>query len=172
MDVYEAIYGRKSIRAFEKKREIPQEVLIKLLEAACQAPSAGNLEPWKFIVARDLGLKRKLVYAAYGQGFLAEAPVVIIVCIDLRIASSGYGARGTGLYAIQDTAAAIENLLLAAYTEGLGSCWVGAFSEERVSEILSLPSHLRPVTMVPLGYPRSQRRKPARRDISEITEFL
>ena len=172
MEVYKAIYGRKSVRSFDEVRDISQEIIMKLLRAACQAPSAGNLEPWRFLVVRDIKLKEKLVDAALGQAFLAQAPVVIIVCADLRVASSGYGTRGTHLYAVQDTAAATENLLLAAYAEGLGSCWVGAFDEQRAVEALSLPSHLRLVIMVALGYPHLEGHKPPRRDISEVTKFL
>lgn len=172
MDLYDAIYGRKSVRHFDTAQEIPQELVIKLLEAACQAPSAGNLEPWRFVVVKDKGLKEKLVAAAVGQGSIAEAPIVIVVCIDLHVAAGGYRSRGRDLYAIQDTAAATENLLLAAYAEGLGSCWVGSFNEKSAARALSLASHIRPVAMVALGHPRSDRHKPTRRDVSEVTSFL
>jgi len=172
MDVYEAIYGRKSIRSFDAERNVPKEIVTKLLQAACQAPSAGNLQPWRFLVATDVELKEKLAEAALGQRFLSQAPVVVVVCIDLEVASRGYRARGTGLYGIQDTAAATQNLLLAAYAEGLGSCWVGAFDEQSAADVLSLSSHLRPVAMVPVGYPDHERQKPAKREVSEVTEFL
>jgi nitroreductase len=104
---------------------IPQETLEELLSAAISAPSAGNAQPWRFIVVRDQGLKGKLVEAAYGQEFLAEAPVVVVVCADLERARRAYKERGEKLYCLQDTAAAVENLLLAATAKGLGTCWGG-----------------------------------------------
>lgn len=171
MDVYEAIYGRRSVRNFDSVKDVPPELVTKLLEAACQAPSAGNIQSWRFWVIRDPSIKEGLVGAALGQSFIAEAPVVIVVCTDLRACSSGYGTRGTTLYAIQDTAAAIENLLLAAWAEGLGTCWVGAFDERRASDLLDLPPHIRPVAIVPLGYPALARPKPSRRSPLEFTEF-
>lgn len=171
MDVYEAIYGRRSIRSFEKKG-VPMGLVERLLAAACQAPTAGNLQPWRFYVVRGSDLKEKLVGAALGQRFVAEAPVVIVVCADLNVASWGYGERGRSLYALQDTAAAIENLLLAAYTEGLGACWVGAFNESEASQALNLPAHLRPVALIPLGYPSRVGKKPSRQGVGEVTQCL
>lgn len=172
MELYEAIYGRKSIRSFDDTRDISQELILKLLKAACQAPSAGNLQPWMFVVVRDIEIRMKLVIAAGGQSFVGQAPVVIVVCANMEIAAGGYRTRGTGIYAIQDTAAATENLLLAAYAEGLGSCWVGAFDGELVVEILSLPAKIRPLAMVPVGYPQRDRQKPPKREVSEVTKFL
>ncbi len=170
--MYDAIYGRKSVRSFDRGRDIPSEVVKKLLEAACQAPSAGNVQPWFFIVVRDVEKKSKLVVAARGQGFIRDAALVIAVCADLESASRSYGIRGTGLYALQDTAAAIENLLLAAYAEGLGSCWVGAFDESIAAQSLDLPAYLRPVALVPIGYPQGKRRKPPKKPASEVTRFI
>lgn len=171
MDVYEAIYGRQSVRSFEEK-DVARELVDKLLAAACQAPTAGNLQPWRFYVVRKSEIKEKLAEAALGQRFVAEAPVVVIVCADLNVASWGYGERGRSLYALQDTAAAIENLLLAAHAEGLGACWVGAFNETEASQVLNLPSHLRPVALVPIGYPRRVGRKPFRQGVGDVTQYL
>jgi len=172
MELYEAIYGRKSVRSFDETKDVPLNTVNKLLEAACQAPSAGFIEPWRFFVVRSNECKNMLVNAAYGQSFIAKAPVVIVVCADIKVSSKGYGMRGSGLYAIQDTSAATENLLLAAYSEGLGTCWVGAFDEVRVAQALSLPDDLRPLAMVPLGYPDSKRQKPKRKSISEVTKYI
>lgn len=171
MEVYEAIYGRQSIRSFDPIREVPRELVLKLLRAACQAPSAGNLQPWRFWVIREPALKEKLVEAALGQDFISEAPVVILVLANLRVASTGYGERGTRLYCIQDTAAAIENLLLAAHSEGLGVCWIGAFDEHRVVDSCELPPHLRPLAIVPIGYPSYKGEKSSKKDVLEVTEF-
>ncbi len=171
MDIYEAIYNRRSIRSFDKVADVSDEMVKKLLDAACQAPSAGNIQPWRFLVIRDRSLKEKLVEAAFGQRFIADAPVVIVVSADLRAMSSSYGTRGTTVYALQDTAAAIENLLLAAWAEGLGTCWVGAFDERRVSVALELVPHHRPLAIIPLGYPDMVPSKPLRRKVFEVTDF-
>lgn len=171
MDVYEAINKRRSIRSFDKIKDISENIIQKLLEAACQAPSAGNIQPWRFLIIRDRNLKEKLVEAAFGQHFVAEAPVVIVVSADLRAMSSSYGTRGTTVYALQDTAAAIENLLLAAWAEDLGACWVGAFDERRASVSLNLPPHYRPLAIIPLGYPDMVPTKPTRKSALSLTEF-
>jgi nitroreductase len=143
-----------------------------LLEAAIAAPSAGNAQPWRFIIVRDQDLRERLVQAAYGQEFLAQAPVVIVVCADLVRARRAYGDRGENLYCLQDTAAAIQNVLLSATAHGLGTCWVGAFDERAVSELLHLASGLRPVALIPVGRPREAPSARARRPLSEVVDHL
>lgn len=135
MDVLEAIKGRRSMRAF-KNRNVSKEIVEKLVDAARYAPSAGNIQPWEFIIVRKAEIKRKLAKAALSQSFIKEATVVIIVCADETRSSHGYEARGKTLYCIQDTAAAIQNILLTAHSLGLGTCWVGAFKEEETREAL------------------------------------
>ena len=152
MDVLEAVKGRRSIRAF-KNQDVPAEIVEGLIDAARWAPSAGNIQPWEFIIVRKPEIKRKLVKAALGQMFIEEAPVVIVVCANEERSSQGYGVRGKTLYCIQDTAAAIQNIHLTAYSLGLGTCWVGAFREEETREILKIPRGIRPVAMIPIGYP-------------------
>ena len=150
MDVYEAIKGRRSVRAF-KSDDVSPEVVDKLIDAAIQAPSAGNIQPWEFVIVRELEIKRSLVEAASGQSFIEEAPVVIVVCANENRSSQGYGTRGKTLYCLQDTASAIQNLLLYAYSIGLGTCWVGAFREEEARKALKIPSGIRPVAIIPVG---------------------
>jgi len=159
MHIPDAIRERRSVRAFTD-REITDEKAELLVEAACLAPSAGNLQPWEFVAVRDPGVKRKLVDAAHGQSFIFTAPVVFVVCAIPRRSASGYGRRGRELYCLQDTAAAVQNLLLTARANGLGSCWVGAFDERRAGEALGLPKGVRPVAIVPVGYPAE---RPSRR---------
>jgi len=170
MDVFEAIEGRRSIRRFQG-RPLPGDILERILGAAVKAPSAGNAQPWRFIVVQGERLKEELVEAALGQGFLAQAPAVVVVCADLIRARRAYGKRGEELYCVQDTAAAIQNMLLAAHALGVGSCWVGAFSEEGVRRILSLPAGLRPVALVPLGYPAEKPPPRPRRPLREVVEY-
>jgi nitroreductase len=151
MDVLEAIKGRRSIRAF-KNQDVPASIVEKLIESAHLAPSAGNIQPWEFIIVRKQEIKRKLAETALSQ-MLEEAPVVIVVCANENRSMQGYGMRGKTLYCIQDTAAAIQNILLTAYALGLGTCWIGAFSEEGARTILNIPQGVRPVAMVPVGHP-------------------
>jgi nitroreductase len=153
MDFWEVLAARHSVRAFHKERDVPSEVVTRLIQAAVRAPSAGNRQPWHFCVARDEATKRALAQAALNQWFLSEAPVVIVVCADPERSADRYGDRGRYLYSLQDTAAATQNLLLAAVASGLGACWVGAFNETAASRALNLPAHLRPVAIVPIGYP-------------------
>jgi nitroreductase len=152
MDVLEAIKGRRSVRAFESGKDVSEKTVEGLIIAAQWAPSAGNIQPWEFIVVRRSEIKKRLAEAAFNQSFIEEAPVVIVVCADENRSSEGYGLRGRTLYCIQDTAAAIQNIHLAAYSVGLGTCWVGAFKEEDVSEILNIPKGIRPVALIPVGY--------------------
>ena len=170
MDVFEAIRGRRSIRSY-RSEPIPDEDLRKILEAAIEAPSAGNLQPWVFIVVRDHATRRALAEAALGQYWMVEAPVIIAVCANMAVSSRIYGARGRNLYCIQDTAAAIENMLLAAYALGYGTCWVGAFYEEEVREVLRLPESLRPVALITLGKPAEHPVKPERKPLESVVHF-
>lgn len=168
MDVFRAIVERKSIRKFEK-REVDDKLIGVILYMATMAPSAGNTQEWNFIVVKEEEIKKKLAKAALDQNFIAEAPVVIVVCADLEKISLRYGKRGELLYSIQDTALAIQNILLSAHALGLGSCFVGAFDEEKVKSILELPDNLRPVAIIPIGYPAEQPEKPRRINFENLT---
>jgi len=170
MDVLEAIKGRRSIRAF-KNQDVPAETVEELIDAARWAPSAGNIQPWEFIIVRKPRIKRRLVEAALGQMFIEEAPVVIIVCANEERSSQGYGARGKTLYCIQDTAAATQNIHLTAYSLGLGTCWVGAFREEETREVLKIPQGIRPVAIIPVGYPAEVPTAPSKKPISQMVHY-
>jgi len=170
MNVLDAIKGRRSIRAF-KDENVSDEVVEKLIEAAKWAPSAGNIQPWEFIIVRKPEIKRRLAEAALDQHFIEEAPVVIVVCADEVRSSEGYGLRGKTLYCIQDTAAAIQNIHLAAYSLGLGTCWVGAFREEEARKILKIPYGIRPVAIIPVGYSAEAPSPRSRRPIRQIIHY-
>ena len=133
MDVLEAIKERRSVRAFTDEK-VSEEDVERLLEAARWAPSAGNTQPLELVVVKAVETKRKLSEAALNQTLIQKAPVVIVVCADVTRSSRGYGSRGEQLYSIQDTAAATENILLAAQELGLATCWVGAFHEKEVAK--------------------------------------
>jgi len=168
--VFEAIKSRRSTRAYASDRVSDEEVRA-LIDAARRAPSAGNIQPWEFVIVRDAKIKERLSAAALDQKFIEEAPVVIVVCADEDRSSWGYGSRGVHLYCLQDTAAATQNMLLAACAMGLGTCWIGAFHEEMVERILKTPGGVRPVAIVPVGHPAERPRAPPKRSIGEIVHY-
>ncbi len=167
MEIFEAIKGRRSIRAF-REQNVEEETIKRLIEAGTWAPSAGNIQPWEFIIVRESETKKKLSKASLNQRFLEEAPVLIIVCANEIKSARGYGKRGSTLYCIQDTAAATQNIHLAAFSLGLGTCWVGAFDENEAREILHMPEGIRPVAIVPVGYPNEKPEPRKRKPMSEI----
>ena len=172
MDFWQAIHRRHSVREFDPGADVPPEQVQRILEAAIESPSAGNCQPWHFVVVRDLAVRQGLAKAAYGQAFLAQAPVVIVVCCDPARSTPRYGQRGLRLYSLQDTAAATEHILLAATALGLGSCWVGAFNEAAATRVLGLPKHLRPVALVAIGHPAApSSRHTTRRPLEQVVSF-
>jgi nitroreductase len=170
LDIFEAIRLRRSVRAFTEEN-VSEEDVMKLIDAARHAPSAGNIQPWEFIIIRKPDIKRKLAEAALNQNFIEEAPVVVVVCADEKRSGQGYGSRGINLFCIQDTAAAIENLLLGVTALKLGACWVGAFYEDAVKRVLNLPLGIRPVAIIPIGYPSEKPRLPVKRVLEDIIHY-
>jgi len=163
--------ARFSCRRF-RPRPVPTATLESLLDAARWAPSAGGLEPWRFVVVRDAVTRRQLAGAALGQVFVAEAPVVVVVCTVAAESARVYGERGRSLYCLQDTSAATQNLLLAATAHGLGACWVGAFDEAGVARALALPAGWRPVAVVPLGEPAAAPPRRTRRPLEDVVRWV
>lgn len=169
MEILKAIKERRSVRSFQKK-EIPGEIINKLTDALIWAPSAGNLQARKFFFIKDTKLKKGIISAALNQAFIADAPLVIVGCTDNTI-SRRYGDRGVYLYSIQDVAASIMGMMLVAHENGLGTVWVGAFDEEEIFNLLNLPENLRPVAIVPVGYPLRIPTPPPRVSRDEAVEF-
>ncbi len=170
MELIDVIKNRRSVRRFQSK-PISQEIIDKLIEALIWAPSAGNLQKRKFHFVFNQEIKEKLAKAALDQRFIAQAPLVIIGCADDEIEWK-YGERGKKLYTICDTAMAIQNMMLQAHDLGLGSCPVGAFDENGVSEILNIPKNLHPILIVPIGYSAEKPMAPSRVSKAEAAEFL
>jgi nitroreductase len=170
LDVFEAIEKRRSVRAYTSE-EVSEEDVERLIEAARWAPSAGNIQPWEFVIVRNAITKRRLSDAALHQTFIEKAPVVIVVCADVTRSSWGYGSRGTNLYCLQDTAAATENMLFAAQALGLATCWVGAFHEDEVAKAINTPTNVRPVAIVPVGHPAEKPGAPRKRPMREIVHY-
>jgi nitroreductase len=162
MDVIEAIKTRRSIRDFSDE-PVPKESVDEILEMGRAAPSAGNRQARDFFVVTAQGTKDKLVEAALGQDFIARAQYVIVVCANEERIANPYRKRGIELYCIQDASASVQNMLLTIHARGLATCWIGAFDETMVSDILELPRHLRPVAILPIGYPAEEGREPKKR---------
>ena len=141
--MFDVIFGRRSIRRYEDK-EIPQEVLDKIVEAGRQSPSAVNKQPYRFVIVTDSGLKKEL--KSLFSRFLEKAPVVIVGCANTK-------ALLTGNWATVDTAIALENMVLAAWSLGVGSCWIGSFNEQKTKELLKIPEDWKVVAFVTFGYP-------------------
>jgi len=168
MELFDAIYGRKCYRKYLDKAVEPEKIE-QIIKAAAQAPSAGNLQPWDFIVTHKKELKEEIMKIARNQKFVLEAPVLITVCANTKESSSVYGNRGKELYCIQDTAAAMQNILLSVYAIGLGACWVGEFDEKKLRGILKIPEFIRPVAIISIGYPAEDSEKPQRDDWQGFT---
>ena len=159
MTVLEAIGARKSVRSFTNA-PVEDEKLRAVLEAARLAPSASNRQEWRFVVVRDAERRRALAGAARNQSFVGEAPVVIACCADT---DEHRMTCGQLCYPI-DVAIAVDHMTLAAVELGLGTCWIGAFHEAAVKEILGIPEAIRVVELLPMGYPKD----PAPKDKSRL----
>ncbi|MBY9000490.1 MAG: nitroreductase family protein [Candidatus Heimdallarchaeota archaeon] len=161
--IFEIILNRRSIRSFTD-REIPESALMKILEAGWQAPSAGNRQPVEFILIKDPSIKQKIS----AQEFVEEAAAVIVVIVNLERTTSRYGDRGEKMYIYHDSGAAVQNMLLMCKALGLGSCWIGAFNDERVSKLLELPEHVLPMAIIPIGYPNEDPEPPRKIPLDKI----
>jgi nitroreductase len=168
----EIIKSRRSVRYFTDKK-IDDLTVSSLIEAARLAPSAGNLQPLEIIIVRDEQVKFDLSMAAFGQEFISLCSIVFVMCANIQRTSARYAERGESLYTIQDIAAATQNILLLAHSLGLGSCWVGAFDEEKVKSICNLPAHIRPMVMIALGYPDEKTKSsvPTRKEVNEFVRY-
>ena len=162
------IETRQSIRRFTGEA-ISDDEITSIIEAGLRAPSAGNKQPWRIVIVTDTNQKECLAVAAFGQSFITKAAVILAVCAVPQESAEKYGERGYNLYAIQDTAALTQNILLASHMRGYGTCWVGAFNESEVIKVLNIPKGIRPVSLIPIGkiagkLPNAR----PRRDILEI----
>ena len=163
MDVHKVIQSRRSIRAYDS-REVEEDKLVRVLESGRLSPSAGNRQERRFIIIRDAKTRKLLSEAAKDQKFVAQAPVVIAAC---SVESEYVMSCGQSAYPI-DTAIAVDHMTLQAVEEGLGTCWIGAFDEKKVKEILNIPEEVRVVALLPLGYPSAIPRPTARKSLDEI----
>ena len=164
MSLLDVILRRRSIRRYENK-EIPKDVLDKIVEAGRQSPSAANRQPYRFVIVTDSEIKKEL--KGLFSRFLKDAPVVIVGCANPK-------ALLTGKWATVDTTIALENMALAAWSLGIGSCWIGSFNEEKAKELLKIPEDWKVVALVTFGYPAEQpkpRKKKSTEDLFSYNTF-
>jgi nitroreductase len=158
----QAVRARRSIRNFLDK-SVEEKKLLAVLEAGRLAPSARNMQDWRFIVVRDSATRQQLAEAARDQQFVGQAPVVIAACGTSDLVMT----CGQPAYAI-DVAIALDHMTLAAASLDLGTCWIGAFYEDKVKAILGVPQEIRVVALLPLGYPAEQPGPRPRKSLDEI----
>lgn len=148
MDFDEVVKRRKMIREYDLNRQqIPDNIITKLIRNAHRAPNPGHTQVREFIIVKDASTKKKLRNAAVNQGYVEQASILIVVCSNTSRSISRYGSRGREFYSIIDGAFASMLILLSAVNEGIGACFVGAFEDTKVSEILELPKDVRPVAL-------------------------
>ncbi|MCL2491874.1 MAG: nitroreductase family protein [Coriobacteriia bacterium] len=169
MDFFDTVNERRSIRHFTDD-PVSRDDIEMILKAGITAPSAGNVQPWRFVVVKSDQARARLA-AALDQKWAAAAPVSIVVCVDPRPSRGRYGDRGALLYSIQDAAAATQNMLLACVACGLASCWIGAFDEDAIRTSLGIKKPITPVAILPIGYSAQASGKQARRPLSEVSAW-
>jgi len=168
VDFFEAVNERRSVRMYENRDLSPPD-LQKILETVNASPSAGNLQGYEVVIVTDPAIKDALVKAAYGQGFISEAPVSLVFCADHLRSAGKYGKRGAELYAIQDATIAAAYCQLAATSLGLATVWVGAFDTPAAAKAINAPENMTPVAIIPIGYAAEHPDPRPRRTLSDLT---
>jgi nitroreductase len=167
MEFAEVIRRRRMCRGYTGQ-DLPEDVLRSILDLGLRFPSAGHTQPQEFVLVRDPAVKRDLGRAAFDQMFIADAPVIVAVVSDTRRSGRRYGDRGVRFYSIVDGAFASMLILLAAVDAGLGAAFVAAFDDDAVSQVLGLPSHVRPIGLIAIGHcaqPAEQVPRRSRKDV-------
>lgn len=170
MDFFEVVRRRHSIRAYQR-RQVEEAKLRFILECANAAPSAGNLQAYEIVVVTDDKARQALARAALDQEYIAQAPVVLVFWQNPHRSAIRYGRRGVELYSLQDATIACTYAQLAATALGLASCWVGAFAEEPICRLLKAPPGVRPVALLPIGYPAEEPSLTGRRPLNEVVRW-
>lgn len=170
-DFFETVRHRHSVRKYQQDTPVEEAKLHAILETACAAPSAGDLQSYKIIVVTDPGGRDALRKAASDQAFISEAPVCLVFCSDAERSAEEFGERGKTLYATQDATIAAAYAQLAIVAAGMASTWVGYFDEAEVRQALALEDRLQPVAMLSLGYPGELPEPTPRRRMDEVVEY-
>jgi nitroreductase len=165
-NILNLIRNRGSIRSY-KDKIIPQQELLNIIESARLAQSAANRQPWEFILVTNPTIKGKVAEVANHQSFVGEAAAVVVCLADIEKSARVGPFEGF----LIDLAIAIENMALTSWDLGIGSCWIGAFNEGRVRELLGIPAHLRVVSLLTLGYPDERPGAKSRKSLNEILHY-
>jgi nitroreductase len=170
MELFEAIRKRRSIKRY---LDIPVEwnKIGAILDSGRLAPSAGNLQPWKFLVVTNPEKRKKISEACFQQYWMQTAPIHIIICAEINKMSRFYGIRGEKLYSIQSCALAAQNMMLEAINQGLGCCFVSAFDEEMISRFFGIPKYGRPQVIITIGYPGEELPMPPKYTLNDIVHL-
>ena len=159
MDVMTAIKKRRSVRKF-KDRPVDTAVLRRILEAAVWAPSGGNAQTWRFVVITDAEMRKKIKMVS--PGLLGGPPAVIVIAQDMSLAREKGGKMGPESLTKMDSAMAAQNLMLAAFAEGLGTCVIASFHANAVRKLLGLPESIVPQLLISVGEPDQEPPSPPR----------
>ncbi len=161
MSLIDVVLDRRSIRHYEQK-EISKDILDKILEAGRHAPSAANKQPWHFIVLTNSEIKKELSGGLFNR-FIKDAPVTIVGCAHKDLIA--------GKWSIVSTAIALQNMVVAAWAMGIGSCWIGDFNEEKVKKLLNIPKSWNVIALISFGYPAERPRPGKKKSLEEIVSF-
>jgi len=181
VDVLEAIHRRRSVRSFTDK-PIPDGLIRQIIEAGTWAPSAGNMQAWEFVIVRDDEARRKVVNTTDAgttarcgvctQEWIMAAPVIVVVCYDVKRMTARYGQKGRQLLTVLDCMGCVQNMLLAATHFGLGSCCVVGFEPQALKKTLPIPKEIIPLLLVPLGYPAHHPQPPYRLSFEDVVRLV
>lgn len=170
-DFFETVRHRHSVRKYLSDRPVEEQKLHAILEMACAAPSAGDLQSYHIAVVRDPAKRKALAGAADGQAFISEAPVCLVFCADPARAESRFGERGRRLYAVQDATIAAAYAQLAVVAAGMASTWVGYFDATEIARQLQLPAGTEPVALLSVGYPAELPESTPRRPLGDVVAY-
>ena len=170
MDALDCIRTRRSVRKY-KDKPVPWDNIVEVLQAAKFAPFAGNIMSCKLIVVKNDDKRKSIAEACSQQYWMQDAPIHIVVVGEPEKMERSYGTRGVRLYGIQGIAAAIENMLLAAHSLGLGSCWIGTFDEDEIRRLCNLPEHVDLHAIITIGYADEHPEMPVKNRIEHMMFF-
>jgi nitroreductase len=164
VDILSLLKSRRSIRLYQDK-PVPQDLLLQILEAGRWAPSGANLQPWHFIVVTDAETRKRIGEAArfffIKSSHVENAPIILVLGFDTR----------KGKYGRYDTTLAGGNMMTMATSIGLGTCWIGAFDQQKVKEILEIPGPIEVIGLITLGYPDEKAEPPPRVELEKIIHW-
>ncbi len=170
MDIEKAIEKRCSMREY-KDKDVPADLLGKVLQAGRLAPSSGNIQNWGFVLVLDKEKKEEIAKACIEQYWMVQAPVFIVILGNQKKAKEFYGERGEKVYSFQNCAMAAENMMLEAVAVGLSTCFVGAFVEDRIRQIINAPEYMLPMGIITLGYAKAEEKQKVKSSLYSKVSF-